>query len=238
MDEPPPPRGPLRRPDLLLLDAGNTLVFLDHGEIARTLSGLGLEVDADRLAAAEADAMRQYEAEVGAGRVGHEQGWAIFAGVMLERAGIPAELAPSLVQRVREHHGRRNLWRRVPDTLPEALERLLDAGVRLAVLSNAEGTVERLLEEVGLRRYLERVFDSHHMGLSKPDPRIFERAVGALGVAPERALYAGDIPRVDVDGARSAGLDAVLIDARGLHRGYDRAPVFPSVADLAEALLA
>lgn len=236
MDRPRPPAP--RRPDLLLLDAGNTLVFLDHGEIARTLQGLGLDVDAARLAAAEAEAMRRYEAEVGAGKVGHEQGWMIFAGVMLERAGIPPDMAPMLVQRVRQHHDRKNLWRRVPDALPPALERLLDAGVRLAVLSNAEGTVERLLEEVGLRPYLERVFDSHHMGLSKPDPRIFQRAVEALEVPPERAMYAGDIPGVDVEGARSAGLDAVLIDARGLYPDYDGAPVFDSVAALADALLA
>jgi putative hydrolase of the HAD superfamily len=47
--------------------------------------------------------------------------------------------------------------------------------------------------------------------VEKPDPRIFRAALDALGVAPEEALYVGDLYEVDVVGARAAGISAVLL---------------------------
>ena len=49
------------------------------------------------------------------------------------------------------------------------------------------------------------MIDSALVGVEKPDPAIFRAALEALGVAPEEALYVGDLYEVDVVGARAAG---------------------------------
>ena len=92
------------------------------------------------------------------------------------------------------------------------LSRLQADGYRLAVISNADGSVEGLLEAVGVREHFEFVIDSGTVAWEKPDTRIFEEALGRLGVAAHESLYVGDLFHVDVVGARAAGLDAVLVD--------------------------
>jgi putative hydrolase of the HAD superfamily len=72
--------------------------------------------------------------------------------------------------------------------------------------------VEGLIEEAGIRDYFEFVMDSHLEGVEKPDPEIFLRGCRRMGVRPEECLYVGDLYPVDVLGARSAGMDAVLLD--------------------------
>jgi len=67
---------------------------------------------------------------------------------------------------------------------------------------------------------------------AKPDPAIFRAALSALGVAPSAALHAGVGPVADVEGARRAGLRAVLVD-RGDHRPRLPADV-PRIAALSE----
>jgi FMN phosphatase YigB (HAD superfamily) len=58
-----------------------------------------------------------------------------------------------------------------------------------------------------------------------------------LRLPPERALYAGDIPEVDVLGARAAGMPGVLVDPSDRHAGTAW-PRVPSAAALIDALLA
>ena len=81
------------------------------------------------------------------------------------------------------------------------------------------------------------MIDSHLEGVQKPNPEIFRRALTRLGVPPERAIYAGDIPEVDVLGARAAGMEGVVIDAFGHYAGTDW-PRVGSVAELIDHLLA
>ena len=124
----------------------------------------------------------------------------------------PAIQASSL-RALKAEHARFNLWRRVPEGLLEALDRAAEAGVRMGVVSNSEGQLERLFARVGLQGRFEVIVDSAIVGISKPDPRIFEIALEAMGVSdPAEATYVGDIPSVDIDGARAAGLSAVLVD--------------------------
>jgi putative hydrolase of the HAD superfamily len=65
---------------------------------------------------------------------------------------------------------------------------------------------------VGLREHFDFVIDSTLVGMEKPDPRIFRMGLERLGVAPEEAVYVGDIYEIDVVGARAAGMAAVLVD--------------------------
>jgi putative hydrolase of the HAD superfamily len=56
------------------------------------------------------------------------------------------------------------------------------------------------------------VLDSFVVGVEKPDPAIFHRALEVLGVPPERAIHVGDTGWADVAGARAAGVRPVHLD--------------------------
>jgi putative hydrolase of the HAD superfamily len=52
---------------------------------------------------------------------------------------------------------------------------------------------------------------SEAVGLAKPDPRMFHLALEQLRVAPSQAVYVGDHPVIDVQGASEAGLTAIWL---------------------------
>jgi HAD superfamily hydrolase (TIGR01549 family) len=225
----------LARPRLLLLDAGNTVVFIDHTAVAEAACGVGVPVTGAQLHAIEGIAKLRYGEALGVG-LSHEDGWHLYMRVLFETAGVERSDADRAAVAARAAHDLFNLWRRVPVDLRQALERAQRAGVRTGIVSNSEGQLARLLERVGISDLFELVVDSGLEGVHKPDPEIFRRALARCGVAAHEALYAGDIPHVDVDGARAAGISAVLIDPWDHFPHYQAAPRFASVAELVEAL--
>lgn len=223
--------------EALLLDAGNTVVFLAMDVVAEIARAEGVAVEGLALARAEGAAKRRYESRLVEGG-SHEQGWglyfvALFAEVGVSEATTQRILLPALTK----EHRRFNLWRRVPPDVPAAITRAKAAGLKVGIVSNSEGRLPELFEAIGLARAFDVVVDSAIEGVRKPDPRIFHAATTRLGVEPARAFYAGDLPSVDVDGARAAGLEAVLIDPLDFYPDYDAAPRYHSVAELVDALL-
>jgi HAD superfamily hydrolase (TIGR01662 family) len=118
---------------------------------------------------------------------------------------------------------------------------LRDAGVKLGIVSNADGVMGERLRRLELLQVgpgvgveIECVIDSGAVGCMKPDPRIFQLALDALDVEAGRAWYVGDIPGIDVVGARRAGMRPFLMDPLGLHHDadYDRVASLADVASL------
>jgi FMN phosphatase YigB (HAD superfamily) len=83
----------------------------------------------------------------------------------------------------------------------------------------------------GFRGHLDTVVDSHLVGVEKPDPRIFGIALERLGARAETAMFLGDVPAIDVAGARAAGIAAVLLDRHDLYEEAD-APRIRRLEDL------
>jgi putative hydrolase of the HAD superfamily len=112
----------------------------------------------------------------------------------------------------------------------EALRALSARGVRLGIVSNTGRTpgvvLRRILERHDMLRYFDAlaIAYSDEVGFRKPDPRIFRRALDALGVPPARALHVGDNPDADVAGAQRIGM-------RTVHYAFAGAAPSP-VADL------
>ncbi len=222
------------RRDVLLLDAGNTVVFFDEAAAAAVLAQNGAAVSPESLRAAQRPARRDYEARLASG-TSHDDGWFVHMRSLVTHAGAPKERAHELVLALRRAHDRLNLWRRVPEELPSALGRARAAGIRLGIVSNSEGKIAELLEHVGLAAAFEVVVDSGVEGVAKPDPEIFRRALARMRARPAESMYAGDVPSVDVGGARAAGLEAVLVDAFDHYADYDGAARVRSVAELVDA---
>jgi HAD superfamily hydrolase (TIGR01509 family) len=91
------------------------------------------------------------------------------------------------------------------------LTALKEAGVPVAVVSNVGFDIRPLFDAWGFAGLVDAYVLSYEVGRTKPDPAIFLRACGALGVEPERALMVGDTP-ADA-GAVRAGLAALVLPA-------------------------
>jgi putative hydrolase of the HAD superfamily len=98
-----------------------------------------------------------------------------------------------------------------PDTIP-ALDALKASGFKLAVLSNWDTTLFRTLDEFGLTPYFDVIVASLVEGVEKPHPRLFEILTERSAVKAKNILHVGDDPVADVNGARGAGMYALLID--------------------------
>jgi putative hydrolase of the HAD superfamily len=229
-------------PTAVLLDAGFTLTFPDHGVIAGHAAAMGVAVAADALARAEDPLRRELALYPWASTPAQQStrprtAGAAFFRRMLELAGAiaPADVLDATGAAIWQRHLENNVWCRVGTGVDEALGRLRAAGIRLAVVSNSEGTIDAMLRRVGLHRHMEVIVDSWVVGVAKPDPRIFQLALERLGVAPAAAVMLGDVPAVDMEGARAAAISGVLIDPLGLHPQH--APRVASVPAFVDALL-
>jgi len=93
-----------------------------------------------------------------------------------------------------------------------ALESLRAGGrMRLAMISNFTGNLERCLDELGIRSCFAVVSDSSVHGIAKPDPALFMRTLGALGASPAEAWMIGDNPAADIRPAGELGMRTVWI---------------------------
>ena len=86
---------------------------------------------------------------------------------------------------------------------------------RLGVVSNFTGNLDRCLVELGLAPLFAVIADSLVVGCSKPDPRLFLHALGALGATPEAAWMVGDNFEADIRPAATLGLATCWLTSPG-----------------------
>lgn len=196
----------------VLFDAGNTLIWLDHPYIVELLREHGIHTTMEALMEAEYGAKLLFDELSRAGELDERARGRMFFAEIFRRVGVDEAQFPVLAQRLFARHAERNLWGNVRERTVETLEELRRRGYRLGVISNADGRAEQALDAVALREHFELVVDSGLVGIDKPDPRIFHHALERMGIAPEQAVYVGDIYEIDVQGARAAGMRPVLID--------------------------
>jgi len=221
----------------LLLDAGGVLVRPSFARVADALRARGVEADPGALAAAEPRAKKTLDRPPSVGfATDAERGWHYF-NLVLDEAGIARSPATdAALLDVKAWHDRHCLWEDVPEGVRPSLERFRAAGLRLAVVSNSNGTLHRLFDRLGFTPVFDVILDSQVEGVEKPDPRVFRLALERLGEPAESALHVGDIYHVDVVGARAAGIRPVLVDEAGLYAGAD-CPRVRSLAELAAHLV-
>ena len=207
--------------DTVFLDVGNTLISIDFGWVADELGARGVATDTEALRRTEAAARPGFSHRLFV--EGVPPGTDLFREYLVALIeplpglqNLPRGDFDALVAELRQvlrPDGRASLlWRSVMPGVPEALARLQALGLRLAVVSNSDGTVEQSLADAGLRQYMAHIVDSALAGYDKPDPRIFLHALAHTGASAERTLHIGDLYHADVVGARGAGVHALLLD--------------------------
>jgi putative hydrolase of the HAD superfamily len=118
------------------------------------------------------------------------------------------------------------VWRLFPDVLP-VLEHLRQQGYIVGVISNWDLRLHHLLQGLNLMPYLHHVSISAVVGWEKPHGAIFQHAMQAVGLQPNRALHVGDSLQADVQGAAQAGLQPLWLQRQGTPES-----TYPVIRDL------
>ena len=201
----------------------------------------GVEPDPDRLDAAFHQAMAAAPPVAFPGRSFDEtaalerEWWAGLVRDVVRRAGLTDALTGVTFERffaaVYDHFTTAAAWELYPDVLP-ALTRLRGRGAVLGLITNYDTRVFPVLDALGLTAMLSAVVIPAHVGAAKPDRAIFAHALVELGADAADAVHVGDDIDDDYRGATAAGLQAVLLDRHGRHRGEAGVRRIESLAEL------
>ena len=221
--------------EAVLFDAGGTLIHVDG---RRFCAAAGLPCLPEAFAAAEAAATGAVRSWILRHPVSTDaERMPVFLDRLLLALGMDVQQErEAAARRIAQEHARANLWSDAFPGARETLGALRERGYRLGVISNADGRVRRLLEEAGLATHLEIILDSAHVGLEKPDPRIFLAAAGGLQLLPSSCAFVGDVYEIDILGARAAGLRAILIGASPAPDPVERVETLRGLLELFPAI--
>jgi len=121
--------------------------------------------------------------------------------------------AERLVDFWRDNFPRCNVER---NGVTSTLQTLHQKGLKLGVISNGfTASQNTKLDAMGIRPLFSVVLISQEVGISKPDPRIFQMGLEKLGVLASEAIFVGDNPVVDVAGSRKVGIRSIWLNCRG-----------------------
>jgi putative hydrolase of the HAD superfamily len=127
------------------------------------------------------------------------------------------------------------LYPQVQETLDQ-----LRSHYQLAIVSDAQSAYAvPELRSVGLLDYFDPIIISGDYGYRKPDPRLFQKALAALKVKPEQALFIGNDPYHDIFGAQQVGMKAILVAYNQNNTAYQATSpdyVIHSFAELPQAI--
>jgi putative hydrolase of the HAD superfamily len=206
----------------ILLDALGTLVELEPPWV-HLAAALGDGVPPDRLQAAVRAEMRYYRAHSDEGRDADSLAdlRQRCADVLSRELGRTVDVE-TLMAAIR--------FRAFPDA-PPALAHLRERDLTLVCVSNWDCSLAEVLERSGLGGALDAVVTSAAAGARKPDPSIFLRALELAGTTVGEAVHVGDTPAEDVEGARAAGIRALLLERNG-RAGRDEQATITSLDEI------
>jgi FMN phosphatase YigB (HAD superfamily) len=227
----------MARFDAVLFDAGGVLVLPDPTVIAPLLARYGGSSDEELHRRAHYAGMKAKS-----DRSAPEHSWDVYDAAYVSMVDVdPVDLdeAAFVLGLTRSPW----LWRWMIPESRVALETLSRAGVPMGVVSNASGQIESTLRrevcQVGPGAHVEMrcVVDSHVVGVTKPDPAIFDHALPHFAeFERSRIVYVGDSVTMDIAAATAAGLHPILLDPYDDHAGADFERI-ASLTDLAAELL-
>ncbi|MGH9380965.1 MAG: HAD-IA family hydrolase [Thermoanaerobaculia bacterium] len=211
-----------RRVRAVTFDVTGTLIHTPrraeiYGEVLRRH---GFSVDTEAVRWAVEEAWREFDCQ---GRLGHERFgpeiddarryWRRFLARLCALLDLPA---PSrfAARELFDAFARPDAWEVYRDA-PPTLAALRGRGLALGVVSNWDHRLPGLLEAFGPEFRFQAIVYSQRAGVEKPEPAIFRRALRELVVEPDEAVHVGDRPTEDVEGARAAGMHALLLDRTG-----------------------
>lgn len=230
-------------PVAVLLDAGGVFVLPDPDRILGAFTRAECSVPREVLADAHYRAAAGFDIHLDVETCWTEA-WLEYLQAYVDECGVPQDRRDEAHLHLDSEFADAALWVEPVPGSREGLRALADAGVRLGIISNADGMMGTRLAQLklcqvgpGIGVDIECVVDSGNVGIMKPDPRIFQAAIDLLGLESDQVWYVGDMPAIDVVGARRAGIRPYLMDPLGLHldAGYERISSLTALAELIAA---
>ena len=218
-----------KRFDALLFDAGGVFVVPDPLTTGMVLEPFGGTTNLARLVRCHYAGMAAIdEATMNQAACSIDQiSWVSYRLAYAREAGVATEKVDAAANALLKVFSA-FLWRFPLHESVAGLWRLHLAGVRIGIVSNASGQIERTLANENVCQVGEGagvpvliVTDSHVVGIAKPEPQIFDEAIQVMNVPSDRIAYIGDSYVNDVGGAQNAGIHPLLLDPFGFHQDKD-----------------
>jgi putative hydrolase of the HAD superfamily len=201
----------------VFLDVGGVFHLPTEERMREALRGAGFELPANTLARAHYAGMSGHDR--GAAETDYQGLMEPYVEEMVRALEVPAAQAVSARTALLAALTRPGAWAGHLRESVEELPALAATGVRLAIVSNSDGTVASRLRSESICQVgegpgvpVDAIVDSGAAGISKPDPRIWDPALAACGVAAADAIHVGDSLLTDVGGARAAGIRPIHFD--------------------------
>jgi FMN phosphatase YigB (HAD superfamily) len=210
---------------VIFFDVGNTLLFPNRTNILAPLAR-DHHPTLEQWQALERRTKAEFDRGMQDGKVDHSFWW-IFHTHLLEQLGVDMRLREALVKNTQESAN----WDQILPGTRESLGRIATR-FRIAVISNSDGRIDRVLSRCGIAECFESITDSGIVGVEKPRREIFEAGLRTMKAHAEESLYVGDLHSVDYVGARAVGMDAVLFDVAGAYRDRGELPRVDSLEQL------
>ena len=226
------------QPEAVLLDAGGVFLLPESDRILAAIERAGCAHSNPRLLDAHYRAAARFTTQLDV-EADWNACWRRYLDEYVDACGVADDFRDEVHLHLDSEFADAALWYSEVPGCVDGLRALAASGVRLGVVSNADGLIaERLREREilqvgpGLGVPVECVIDSGVVGVMKPDARIFAIALTAMGLDAGDVWYVGDMPAIDVVGARRAGIEPFVIDPLGLHGDADYESI-ESLTDLA-----
>lgn len=163
--------------------------------------------------------------------------WNMVVHDTFREAGCTHEKLDKIAQHLYVHFASGQGWEVLPGAV-QTLEKLKSTGVKLGVVSNFDERLEKILTHLALLHYFQFVLSSALLKCAKPSSEIFRMATEKGDCKPEEIIHVGDNVITDYEGARAAGMRALLYRDRtkDIPEGVDKANVVFTLADVCKFL--
>jgi putative hydrolase of the HAD superfamily len=215
----------------IFFDVGNTLLFPNRENIHTPLTERGIYPEPEHLRNLECRTKNRFDGMLSKkGSTDHSFWWMYYTQLLAELGVHDDLLRDQLVTNIRQSRN----WDQIRQGTRERLDEI-GKRFEIAVISNADGEIEKVLNRCGIASCFHTITDSGQVGYEKPHPEIFRQALEGMRAPADESLYVGDVYSVDYLGATGAGMRGMLMDVCGAYR--DRgAPRVESLMDLEKEL--
>ncbi len=207
----------------IFFDVGNTLLFPNRARMLAPISA-DRHPTLEAWQALERRTKHEFDQGLMEGRVDRGFWWTFHTYLLQQLNSEDEAVRDTLVENTQNSAN----WDQILPGTRDALDRLRQQ-YAIAVISNADGKIDAVLQRCGIVDCFASITDSGKVGHEKPHPAIFEAALREMKADPAQSLYVGDVYSVDYVGATNAGMQAVLFDVAGAYRDQE----FPRVESLA-----
>jgi REG-2-like HAD superfamily hydrolase len=227
--------GPPPEKEAFFFSAAGTLIRYNHsmeGVLVEVLKEKGVEITlyVAKVAFVIADDAVPSKGYTVRSKAERNSYWRNYSSAIVKNCKVEdadGKIAEAVSERLRSS----KIWTAFYDSV-QALESLKKLGCLVGVIANAESSLPSALDNAGLSQFIDTVTTSEEAGSEKPDPAIFLKAMDKSGLEPKRCVHVGDVPEIDILGARNAGIAPVWLDRNRLARRIGEIPKVETLAEL------